>query len=159
MKSRKEVESWVEGGRENGPVERENGSGKSAGAGSHGESSRCWATWAGSRRVDEVRRAEGRPSACLFGPHPPGVPLSPHRDRNGSDLPLRGPCHPHFLGNWMAQMRRRQRGCLGLSFCPPVDRLTSRHWPSCFRSSWKPSTRRSSECWPVLLCHWPWSLI
>lgn len=104
------------------------------------------ATWAGSWRVNKVKRAEGRPRSCL-DPRPPGIPLSPHRDRSGSDLPLRGPCHPRFLGNWMAQMRRRQRACLGLSCYPPVGRPTYRHWPSCFRSSWKPSTRRSSECW------------
>lgn len=96
----------------------------------------------------KVRRVEGQPRAYL-SPHPPGVTLPPHRDRIGSDLPLRGPCHPRFLGNWMAQMRRRRRGCLGLSCSPPAGRLTCRHWPSCFRSSWKPSTRRSSEHCPA----------
>lgn len=136
------------GGPENGPVRRETWAEKSVGElGQHGEASQYQGTRTRSWRVRRVGRGEGR-SSIYLGPRPPCIPLSPHRDRSGNGLLLRGPCRPHSLGSWMAQTRRKRRECLGLSCSPPVGRLTCRRWPSCFRSSWRPSTRRSSERWP-----------
>lgn len=119
-----------------------------------------WTTGVGAVSVpaDEGRGHGGwersgavrRPSVCLWPLSTCHPSVSTQRQEWERSAPADIPPATSFPGELDGSDEEEAEGMFGAELLSPAGRQMFRHWPSCFRSSWRPSTKRSSRPGPVL---------